>query len=78
MTADTKPSARDVIGQCLWHHATTPTADAILAALRAAGYVVVPSEPTEAMVQAAAKQCGGGFYRQPYRAMLSAAEGDAP
>jgi hypothetical protein len=78
-------SARDVISQCLWHHATTPTADAILTALRAAGYVVVPREPTDEMMFAGAQALAmemqapsGVLMGIGYAAMLSAAEGDAP
>lgn len=49
-------------------------ADAILAALDAAGYVVVPKEPTEAMREAfyEAEDATNGGYVRAYRAMLAA------
>jgi hypothetical protein len=43
--------------------------------LRAAGYVVVPREPTPGMLAAG---IGVKFTLNKWRAMLSAAEGDAP
>lgn len=54
-------------------------ADAILAALDAAGYVVVPREPTEAMREAAraaplARGIGNVGIGEVYRAMIAAQE----
>jgi hypothetical protein len=53
-------------------------ADAILSALSAAGYAVVPTEPTEAMILAAPGRDQQGeeesMYHGIYRAMLAASE----
>jgi hypothetical protein len=53
-------------------------ADAALAAIKEAGFVVVPAEPTEAMVEAGAKDFGGDLVTTRgasdiYRAMIEAA-----
>lgn len=53
-------------------------ADAALAAIKEAGFVVVPAEPTEAMVDAAAKDFRGDLVTARgasgiYRAMIEAA-----
>jgi hypothetical protein len=58
------------------------SADAIIAALRTAGYVVAPREPTIDMEVAATEAwlCVAAMEDRAaviYRAMLSAAEGDA-
>lgn len=55
---------------------------AVLDAIRSAGYVVVPVEPTEAMVSAGAQDFSGDLVTKRgaidiYRAMIAAAEGDA-
>ena len=56
----------------------TMRADAILSALSAAGYAVVPTEPTEAMILAAPGRDQQGeeesMYHGIYRAMLAASE----
>jgi hypothetical protein len=81
-------SARDVIADhAHWLGAFDDAgrnrdATMILAALRAAGYVVVPREPTQRMIQAVA-QLDFSAQHDPtwpeyYAAMLSAYEGDAP
>lgn len=78
-------SARDVIADA-YHaygafddHARNRGADAILAALRAAGYAVVPREATDIMAKAAANACGSdSIYRTAYRAMIAAAEAGKP
>lgn len=74
-------SARDVIDLTLMgrgYDRTEGTSDAILSALRAAGYVVVPREPTVPMVQASA-QLDFSAQHDPtwpeyYAAMITAAE----
>jgi hypothetical protein len=52
-----------------------PDADAILAALDAAGLVVVPKEPTRKMIDAlnGYAQCVG-YIEEGYRAMIAAAK----
>lgn len=59
--------------------------DAALAAIKQAGFVVVPAEPTEAMVEAYYELCDlGGDLKEPeegckvqraYRAMIEASNG---
>jgi hypothetical protein len=67
-------SARDVLAS----EYNGPEADAILSALSAAGYAVVPVEPTEAMILAAPGRDQQGeeesMYHGIYRAMLAASE----
>lgn len=74
-------SARDVIHAALvkngWRAFADPTTDAILSALRAAGYAVVPREPTEAMLQSGENEFWKENTPEPgetYRAMIAAAE----
>ena len=78
-------SARDVIAARLTRHVghgitkdAWKKADAILAAFSAAGYAVVPREPTEAMIAAAPgrdqQATEESMYHGIYRAMLAAAE----
>lgn len=52
------------------------SAAAALSALDAAGFAVVPKEPTEAMLEAGANKYDGDMNKQEraYRAMLSAAQ----
>lgn len=65
-------SARDVIAGVFGSHfAAGSTADAILSALSAAGYAVVPREPTEAMIVAGEQE---PLMSDAYRAMLAAGE----
>lgn len=57
-----------------------PVAQAALEAIRSAGYVVVPAEPTEAMVSAGAQDFSGDLVTKRgaidiYRAMIAEAEG---
>ena len=67
-------SARDVLAA----EYNGPEADAILSALSAAGYAVVPVEPTEAMILAAPGRDQQGeeesMYHGIYRAMLAASK----
>lgn len=73
-------SARDVIAAAL----SVPgpmnrdaEADAILSALHAAGYMIVPREPTDAMLRAASMRQQpslGQVYPSVYRAMADAGE----
>ena len=68
-------SARDVIAGCLWHYRAIPSADAILAALHAAGYAVVPVKPTEAMnIAGREARRGMGANVDVYQAMIAAAQ----
>jgi hypothetical protein len=73
---DVKGAVNDAIGKSLlrgdW---PSERAQTVLAALDAAGYAVVPKEPTEAMTEAAS----GAWYQhrsstEMYRAMLTAAK----
>lgn len=66
--------------------ASLPIADAILTALRSAGFAVVPMEPTTVMLQAAADvdskaYAGGSLHgaddEQIWAAMVAAAQEDA-
>lgn len=65
-------------GACNWPHAEICT-DAALAAIKQAGFVVVPAEPTEAMLEAgdAAFYDDGGSesLSRTYRAMIEASNG---
>ena len=59
---------------CQWYD-TLEEADAALAAIKAAGCVVVPAEPTEAMVEAFGNATGFDFHNSiadGYRAMIEA------
>jgi hypothetical protein len=54
-------------------------ADAALAAIRAAGWAVVPVEPTDEMFEAGHEEVlGGSGVIATYRAMLAAAPGVKP
>ncbi len=80
-------TARDVIAKSFsWHRldrdASLREADAILSALRSAGFAVVPVEPTGEMCIAggeAQQRCIGswGEPRIVYRAMIVAAQEDS-
>ena len=63
----------------LWNYQGAHHADIALAAIRAAGWAVVPVEPTEEMFDAghAASAHGNGIVAS-YRAMLAAAPGVKP
>lgn len=78
-------NAHLIVGHCVAAHECHgedciygERADAILAALAAAGYAVVPREPTEAMVNAALDRKHGEdlplIYHGIWRAMVAAAE----
>ena len=78
------PTPRDVIAEA-WYtsmlHSSGPNAaDAILSALTAAGYVVVPREPTLAMRRVAIeKKRRNRAFPETWRAVVDAApRGDAP
>jgi hypothetical protein len=82
-------SARDVIAKWSASNADRAqdipdydTADAILSALRSAGWAVVPVEPTEGMYLAtcdAWEYHGSGFdqFKREYQALLKAAQEDS-
>ena len=65
-------------GRPNWH-CVQGTADAILTALSEKGMVIVPKEPTEAMLDAGDMAYVGHRARMAgiYRAMLSASDGEA-
>lgn len=74
-------SAKEVIAAAIksrpaWNTPYSADADAILAALDAAGLVVVPREPTEAMVAAWMVGYPHDYQqgREVYRAMIAAQE----
>ncbi len=73
-------TAREVIAEyiSIWAPMENPAhADDILAALSAAGFVIVPREPTEAMKQHAADEGFPGYDAwRCWSAMLTASEQD--
>lgn len=62
-------------GDELFANASSAATDAALAAIKQAGFVVVPAEPTARMCMAGANERDngdGGLHRRKYRAMIEA------
>lgn len=88
MTEIEKVVARALVGAGLYDHPAPDGATVFLDILREAGYVVVPREPTEAMIEAAEHGYAGhrGHERcdgytdlaEVYCAMIAAAETEEP
>ncbi|NBW15015.1 MAG: hypothetical protein EBR82_44140 [Caulobacteraceae bacterium] len=74
-------NAREVIAKCIkdtkgWRGEGGPDASTghIIAALAAAGLVIVPVEPTLAMMKAGSYRMQNGFDANVYRAMVETAD----
>jgi hypothetical protein len=80
--AITGPTQYDDLKRMGKHASCLLSAQAALTAIEAAGYVVVPKEPTEAMVDAGLSEDGGGhddpcnrsIQASAYKAMIEAAK----
>jgi len=82
MTKPAKDEAKllERVRQAIWHHGDgREDAEAAIGAIRAAGWAVVPVEPTEEMFDAGhASSAHGHGIVALYRAMLAAAPGVKP